>query len=178
MEKTLDWTGPIYIRLGKGGDAIVSKAEHGFEIGKAILMRPPGDVLMVTTGIMLQRALAAADLLAAQGIRAGILHMHTVKPLDAEALLHAIRGVKLVASLEEHVPSGGLGSAVAETLIDKLGSGLPAMLRLSLPDRFMHNYGSQDSLLKKHGLSANAIATSIEHTLAASRSSAPQLHST
>src|SRR4051794_12188933 len=74
MEQTLDWTGPIYIRLGKGGDAVVSKAEHGFEIGKAVLMRPPGDVVMVTTGIMLQRALAAADLLAAQGIRAGILH--------------------------------------------------------------------------------------------------------
>ena len=104
--------------------------------------------------------------------------MHTVKPLDTEALLQAIRGIKLLATLEEHVPSGGLGSAVAETLIDKLGSGLPAMLRLSLPDRFMHNYGSQDSLLKKHGLAPSAIATSIEHALAASRTSAPQLHST
>jgi transketolase len=141
-------------------------------------MRPAGDVLMVSTGIMLQRALAAADLLAAQGIRAGILHMHTVKPLDTEALLQAMRGTRLVATLEEHVPSGGLGSAVAETLIEKLGSGLPAMLRLSLPDRFMHNYGSQDSLLKKHGLSANAIAASIEHALGASRTSSPQLHCT
>jgi transketolase len=141
-------------------------------------MRPPGDVVMVTTGIMLQRALAAADLLAAQGIRAGILHMHTVKPLDTEALLQAIRGTRLVATLEEHVPSGGLGSAVAEALIDKLGSGLPAMLRLSLPDRFMHNYGSQDSLLKKHGLSADAIATSIARALSASHTSSPQLHST
>src|SRR5205085_11351052 len=56
MEQTLDWPGPIYIRLAKGGDAIVSKAEHGFQIGRAILMRLPGDVLMVTTGIMLQRA--------------------------------------------------------------------------------------------------------------------------
>ena len=97
MEQTLDWTGPIYIRLAKGGDAIVSKAEHGFEIGKAILMRAARRrAVMVTTGIMLQRALAAADLLAAQGIRAGILHMHTVKPLDTEALLQAIRGARLV----------------------------------------------------------------------------------
>ena len=54
---------------------------------------------------------------------------------------------------------------------------LPVLLRLSLPDRFMHNYGSQDSLLKKHGLAPNAIATSIEHALAASRTSSPQLHS-
>src|ERR1700733_10433761 len=134
MEQTLDWPGPIYIRLAKGGDAIVSKAEYGFNIGKAILMRAPGDVLMVTTGIMLQRALAAADLLASQGISAGILHMHTVKPLDIEAVLQAIRGVRLLVSLEEHVPTGGLGSAIAEGLIDRLGHGLPAMLRLSLPD--------------------------------------------
>ena len=117
MEQTLDWPGPIYIRLAKGGDPVVSRAEHGFAIGKAIVMRPPGDVLMVTTGIMLQRALAAADLLAAQGINAGILHMHTVKPLDSEALLQAIRGIKLLVSLEEHVPAGS-GSAVLEALVD------------------------------------------------------------
>ena len=178
MEQTLDWPGPIYIRLAKGGDAIVSKAEHGFAIGKAILMRPAGDVLMVTTGIMLQRALAAADLLAAQGISAGILHMHTVKPLDVEALLQAIRGIRLLVSLEEHVPSGGLGSAVAEGLIDRLGHGLPAMLRLSLPDRFMHNYGSQDSLLKKHDLAPPAIAAAIQRSIASFGTSPSQLHST
>jgi transketolase len=177
MEQTLDWPGPIYIRLGKGGDAIVSRAEHGFQIGRAIVMRPPGDILMVTTGIMLQRALAAADLLAAQGIPAGILHMHTVKPLDTATLLQAARGTRLVVTLEEHVPSGGLGSAVAETLIDKLGPGLPAMLRLSLPDSFMHNYGSQDSLLKKHGLAPNAIAAAIERAIAAPAAPSPQPHS-
>jgi transketolase len=178
MEETIDWPGPIYIRLAKGGDAIVSKAEHGFRIGRAILMHPPGEVLMVTTGIMLQRALAAVDLLAADGIRAGVLHMHTVKPLDADALLQTIHGVRLVVSLEEHVPTGGLGSAVAEALIDGLGHGLPAMLRLSLPDRFMHNYGSQDSLLKRHGLAPASIAAAIARAVAAPRVPSPQLHST
>jgi len=177
MEQTLDWPGPIYVRLAKGGDAIVSRAEHGFQIGRAILMRPPEDVLIVTTGIMLQRALAAADLLAGQSIRAGVLHMHTVKPLDTDALLQSIRGIRLLVTLEEHVPSGGLGSAVAETLIDKLGSGLPAMLRLSLPDRFMHNYGSQDSLLKKHGLAPDAVADAIVRAAEVPATSSPQLHS-
>jgi len=133
---------------------------------------------MVTTGIMLQRALAAADLLAAQGISAGILHMHTVKPLDIEALLQTIRGIKLLVSLEEHVPAGGLGSAIAEALIDRLGQGLPPMLRLSLPDRFMHNYGSQDSLLKKHELAPGAIAAAIQRSIAAPGTSSSQLHST
>src|ERR1700727_2835853 len=157
MEQTLDWPGPIYIRLAKGGDAIVSKAEHGFKIGKAILMRSPGDVLMVTTGI---------------------LHMHTVKPLDIEAVLQAIRGVRLLVSLEEHVPTGGLGSAIAEGLIDRLRRGLPAMLRLSLPDAFMHNYGSQDSLMKKYDLAPAGIAASIQRAVAASGVSSSQLHST
>ena len=177
MEQTLDWPGPIYIRLARGGDAVVSRAEHGFQIGRAIMMRQPGDVLMVTTGIMLQRALAAADLLAVQGIRAGVLHMHTVKPLDIDTLLSAIRGIRLVVTLEEHVPSGGLGSAVAEALIDKLGQGLPAMLRLSLPDRFMHNYGSQDSLLKLHVLAPNSIVAAVERAVRLPVAPSPPLHS-
>ena len=76
------------------------------------------------------------------------------------------------------MPSGGLGSAVAETLIDKLVYGLPAMLRLSLPDRFMPNYGSQDSLLKKHGLALGAIAEAIARAAEVPATSSPQLHST
>jgi transketolase len=177
MDQTLDWPGPIYIRLGKGGDAIVSKAEHGFTIGRAIQMRAAGDVLMVTTGIMLQRALAAANLLAAQGITAGILHMHTVKPLDIEALLQSIRGIRLLVSLEEHVAAGGLGSAIAESLIDRLGGGLPAMLRLALPDCFMHNYGSQDGLLNQHGLAPDAIAAAVQRFFARPLESSPLLSS-
>ena len=114
-------------------------------------MRQPGDVLMVTTGIMLQRALAAADLLAARGIGRHPAYAYGEAAGHRGAAKRDPRD-RLVVTLEEHVPSGGLGSAVAEALIDKLGHGLPAMLRLSLPDRFMHNYGSQDSLMKKHGL--------------------------
>jgi transketolase len=104
--------------------------------------------------------------------------MHTVKPLDIEMLLQAIRGIKLLVSLEEHVPSGGLGSAIAEGLIDRLGHGLPAMLRLSLPDAFMHNYGSQDSLMKKHDLAPPGIAAAIERAIAAPGVPSSQLHST
>jgi transketolase len=169
MDQTLDWPGPIYIRLAKGGDAIVSKAEHGFAVGRAILMRAPDEVLMVTTGIMLQRALAAAELLAAKGIGAGILHMHTVKPLDTEALVQSARGIKLLVSLEEHVPTGGLGSAIAEALIDRFGGGLPAMLRLALADRFLHNYGSQDALLKQSGLAPDGIAAAVQGFFARSK---------
>ena len=82
MRKTIDWPHPIYIRLAKGGDKIVSKDEHGFEIGKAILLREPGVGLFVTTGVMAQLALQAADRLTSEGFQCGVLNMHTVKPLD------------------------------------------------------------------------------------------------
>ena len=164
MEQTPDWPGPIYIRLAKGGDAIVSRAENGFAIGKAILMAAAGEVLIVTTGIMLQRALAARDLLAKEGLDAGILHVHTIKPFDTDALLANLHHCKLLVSLEEHVGTGGLGSAVLEALTDRERT-VPRILRLSLPDTFMHNYGSQDSLLKKYGLDSEAIASSIRRAL-------------
>src|SRR5271170_8520604 len=92
MDQTLDWPGPIYIRLAKGFDPIVSRPELGFEIGKAIVMREAvggrSHVLLVTTGVATTRALAAADALAEDGIECTVMHMHTVKPLDCDALAH------------------------------------------------------------------------------------------
>ncbi|MBT7293327.1 MAG: transketolase, partial [Rhodospirillaceae bacterium] len=82
IPQTIDWPGPVYIRLAKGGDAIVSRDDLPFEIGRAIEMRTGTDALLVTTGVTLQVALEAAARLEQDGINAGILHMHTVKPLD------------------------------------------------------------------------------------------------
>src|SRR3989338_3066534 len=81
MMETLDWPHPIYIRLGKGGDAVISEDKNGFRIGQAIWMREPGEGLLVSTGVMTQLALQAADRLAQEGLFCGVLHMHTVKPL-------------------------------------------------------------------------------------------------
>src|SRR6202142_1092617 len=106
MEQTLDWPGPIYIRLAKGYDPIVSRAELGFQIGKAIVMREAAGgksrVLLVTTGVATTRALDAAEALAGEGIEATLLHMHTVKPLDIAALVEHARGCDLVVTVEEH----------------------------------------------------------------------------
>src|SRR6267154_6241802 len=91
MDATLDWPHPIYIRLGKGGDPVVSRAENGFAIGKAIDMieaeQGASDVLFVTTGVATTQALKAAGALAADGIRCRVLHAHTIKPLDADAIV-------------------------------------------------------------------------------------------
>ncbi len=158
MSVSLDWPDPIYIRLAKGGDEIVSHEENGFVIGKAITLREPGEVLFVTTGIMTQRALAAAEVLEKQGIQAGVLHMHTVKPLDEQALFQAAAGVELIVTAEEHALTGGLGSLVLETLNDAGHTGGPKVVRLGLPDAFASQYGSQDSLLQSWCLDSDALA--------------------
>ena len=157
MSVSLDWPDPIYIRLAKGGDEIVSHEENGFVIGKAITLREPGEVLFVTTGIMTQRALAAAEVLEKQDIQAGVLHMHTVKPLDKQALFQAAAGVKLIVTAEEHALAGGLGSLVLETLNDAGHTGGPKVVRLGLPDAFASQYGSQDSLLQSWCLDSDAL---------------------
>src|SRR5262249_18452805 len=154
---TRDWPGPVYIRLAQGGDPVVSDPAHGYEIGKAILLRPPGDVLFVTTGVLTQRALGAAAALARQQIRAGVLHVHTVKPIDAEAVVAHARTVRLVVTAEEHRVDGGLGSAVLEVLADRLAGRLPVVRRLGLPDAFPEGYGDQEYLLSKYGLDERSL---------------------
>ncbi|MBI3553542.1 MAG: transketolase [Elusimicrobia bacterium] len=150
--------GPIYVRIAKGGDSVVSKAELGFEIGRAVDYQEPGEVLFVTTGIMLQRAIDAAAILAKTGISAGIVHCHTVKPFDSKTVVAAARKARAVLSLEEHTVLGGLGSAVAEALSEAPFEKAPRFKRLGLPDVYPDEYGSQNSLLDRYGLSAEKIA--------------------
>ena len=166
MAASLDWKGPIYIRVAKGGDPVVSREELGFSIGAAIPMRAGGEVAILSTGVMTGRALAAAELLASEGIDAGVLHLHTVKPIDRAAVLAWASRVRLLVTLEEHVLTGGLGSAVLETLSDGMDR-LPKVRRLGLPDAFTENYGSQDELLEHFGLQPAQIAAAVRDALPA-----------
>lgn len=163
METTLDWKQPIYIRLGKGGDPVVTRADDGFDIGRASILRQSGDVVMISTGVMSGRALETADALAGDGISSGVLHMATVKPLDAEAVFSATAKASLVVTIEEHVLAGGLGSAIADLFTDRLDTPAPPILRLGVPDAFPHEYGSQDVMLETFGLQPPAIADAVSH---------------
>jgi transketolase len=156
MDATLDYKGPVYVRIAKGGDPIVSRDDLPFALGKAIALRDGRDVLFVTTGITANRALGAAELLAREGIDAGVLHAHTVKPLDEEAIAAAAARVRLVVTVEEHLRTGGLGSAVAETFADR-GVTTP-LVRAALPDRFFHDYGNQEHILTIAGLQPQDLA--------------------
>jgi transketolase len=164
MRCSLDWPSPIYIRLAKGGDPVVSRDEHGFAIGKAIVMRKPRwarPVVLMATGVMTTNCLAAADILAAEGIDVAVLHFHTVKPLDQAAVLEFAAGAELVVTVEEGVAIGGFGSAVTDVLVENLSGALPPILRLGLPDEFPHNYGVQDDLLDVYGLMPKQIAARV-----------------
>lgn len=154
--QTADWPGPIYIRMAKGGDPIVTTGE-GTRIGKALRVRQGRDVLLVTTGTMLGLAMAAAQDLEQQGLGVGILHMHTVKPLDTEALLEEAAAVRAVLSIEEHSVVGGLGSAVAEALAEAPWLQRPWFARVGLPDAYLDKYGSQAEILAHCGVTPEHI---------------------
>ena len=168
MNCTLDWPNPIYIRLAKGGDPVVSRDESGFAIGKAIPMRRARSrraIVLLATGVMTTNCLAAADLLAKDGHDVSVVHFHTVKPLDEEAVLEFSRDAELVATVEEGTMIGGFGSAVTDVLVEKLGSSLPALVRIGLPDAFPHKYGLQEELFEVYGLAPAQIAARVSKSL-------------
>jgi transketolase len=170
MDQTLDWPGPIYIRLAKGYDPIVSRAELGFTLGKAIVLREPANptsprALIVATGVATTRAVEAAAILAKDRIECTVLHMHTVKPLDTGALLAEVAKHPLVVTVEEHTTIGGLGSAVADAILDRGGGKMPLIRRLGIPDAFAHHYGTQDELMASYGLQPSQIADVVRGAL-------------
>lgn len=157
MPQTVDYPGPIYIRLAKGYDPVVSRADLPFEIGKAICMREGTDALLVTTGICLQVTLEAAERLAEQALAVTVLHIHTVKPLDTEALLECAAEVPVVVVVEEHSVVGGLGSAVAEVIAEADFNSIKRFRRIGIADRFAEEYGSQNSLMSHYGITAERV---------------------
>jgi transketolase len=168
MNTSLDWPGPIYIRLAKGGDPIVSRAEHGFAIGRAIVMRAargPDPVVLMATGVMTTNCISAAAALAEQGIECSVVHFHTIKPLDEPAVVEHGRRARLVVTVEEGVKIGGFGSAVTDVLVAQLDGSLPGIIRLGIADAFADKYGSQGDLLELYGLLPQQIAASVESAL-------------
>jgi transketolase len=164
MDASLAWKGPIYIRLAKGGDPIVSRPENRFEIGKAIVMRKSADrapIVLMATGVMTTNALTAAKLLHADGIDVSVVHFHTIKPLDSGAVVAHAKHARLVVTLEEGIAIGGFGSAVTDLLVEELGPGMPHMKRIALPDSFCKNYGVQNDLFEIYGLSPRQIARTV-----------------
>ncbi|GBF35552.1 transketolase [Desulfocucumis palustris] len=153
--------GPVYIRLGRSGVPDLHGEDFVFEPGRAVQMRDGGDVTVVAAGIMVAAALEAAQNLAAEGINARVLNVHTIKPIDVEALVKAAKETGAVVTAEEHSIIGGLGGAVAEVL----GENCPVPIkRVGLPDVFGES-GDPKALLEKFNLTPAGIAGAVKAVL-------------
>jgi transketolase len=156
--------GPGYLRLGKSGEPSVHPSRINFRLGKAITVVEGSDLTLIATGTMLATTVQVAERLAQEGIRARVLSMHTVKPLDGEAVLRAARETGAVVTLEEHSVTGGLGSAVAEVLAESDEGRVP-FKRIGLPPLFTALVGSQEYLKAAYGLDAEGVLKSIQESL-------------
>lgn len=154
--------GPTYIRMGRGREANPEK-EYIVTFGKAAVLRPGNDVTIISTGHIVGEALRAAEMLAAQGIDAEVLNMHTVKPLDTEAVLARLATRKAIVTLEEHSVIGGLGGAIAEILAELPGH--PPFKRFGVADAWPDVVGSQAYLRDLMGISAEKIVPQIASLL-------------
>ena len=165
MEKAVfaaaKYDGPVYIRTGRLPTDICIPEDMGFEIGKANLLKDGRDVAIIACGIMVPQALMAAEALEARGIHARVLDMHTIKPLDEEAVRSAAKDCGAVVTAEEHSIIGGLGSAVAEVLADR--SGVP-FERVGIMDRFGQS-GKPPILFEEYGLTDKAILAACERVM-------------
>ena len=161
MPQTVNWKGPIYIRLGKGGDPIVTSPELGFDVGEPILMKKGKDVLIISTGIMLGCCLEASENLESSGISCGVLHVHTLKPLNEKVFLKEIENANIIVTVEEHSINGGLGEATAAIIAEANFKEVKKFRRIGIPDVFPEIYGSQKQLLEKYGLTADNIEDTV-----------------
>jgi transketolase len=150
-------TGPVYLRLARDAGPDVFDADYRFEPGAVIRLRDGPDALIVSTGTQTARSLAAADLLAADGVAVGLLHVPSLKPVDRAAIGAAAAAVELVVSVEEHSVHGGLGGLVAEILGDLAPRRL---VRIGIEDTWGES-ASNAFLLERHGLSPERVAERI-----------------
>jgi transketolase len=156
-----DYQGPVYMRLLRGKVPVVfDPARYRFEVGKAQTLREGRDVGIISTGLMTERAIDAADVLASEGISVAILHVPTIKPFDRTAVIEFARAVGPLVSAENHVAVGGLASLVAEALFD---AGIGRRLtRIGLPDRYIE-CGSVALLQETYGLSTARVTATVRN---------------
>ena len=152
--------GPAYVRLNRAGDKVIHNEEVKFEIGKGILMGSGQDVLLVSTGNMLEEAMKVRVALEQDGISSELISMHTVKPFDKKMLIERAEGKTIVATLEEHLPFGGLGQIVAASLMEN--QVRTDFMPFALPDKFTDISASQMYLRRAYGLDSQSISTQIK----------------
>ncbi|MBQ2967093.1 MAG: transketolase family protein [Clostridia bacterium] len=163
VEAAIKHDGPVYLRFCRlATEVMYDKENFEFEIGKGITLKEGTDVTLIANGLMVEKAVEAAKLLEAEGISAGVLDMHTVKPIDKELVLKAAKETGAIVTAEEHNIYGGLGSAVAEVVCE--GTPVP-VLRVGTEDKFGKS-GKPAELFELYGLTAENIVNKAKCAIA------------
>ncbi len=163
VEWAINYYGPVYMRFGRlAVPVLFDRADYKFEFGRGITLADGSDVTIIATGIMVDMALTARELLAGEGISARVINMHTIKPIDREAVLSAAADTGAIVTAEEHNIIGGLGSAVTEVVCEE--RPVP-VLRVGVEDKFGRS-GKVPALLELYGLTPAAIAARAKAAIA------------
>jgi transketolase len=157
LRAAADIPGPVYIRLARDPERRIFTAPYTVPIGQPVQLREGGDVALVTTGTQAARTLTAAERLAEGGLDVAVVHVPTIKPLDADALWTLLQGRRLVIAVEEHSVIGGLGAIVADLIAERGG---PRLRRIGIEDRFGES-APNDVLLDAFGLSVERVAARV-----------------
>jgi transketolase len=153
--------GPVYLRFGRPGWPVFIPENMPFEIGKALLMQEGTDVTIFATGHLVWKAMEATRQLAEQGVSVELINIHTIKPLDEEAILDSVRKTRCVVTAEEHQLAGGMGESIARVL----ASRLPVPMEfVGVNDQFGQS-GKPEELLDKYGMSAAHVADAVHRVL-------------
>ena len=159
VKAAIEHQGPVYIRFGRLATPVINdKEDYKFEIGKGIVLREGKDVTIIATGLCVAEALDAAEKLAADGVDAKVINIHTIKPLDEELVIAAAKETGKVVTVEEHSVIGGLGSAVCDCLSEKAPT---QVLKIGVNDVFGES-GPATQLIHKYGLDAEGIYTKVK----------------
>ena len=159
VKAAYEYNGPVYLRFGRLAVPVINdRPDYKFELGKGVVLREGKDVTIVATGLCVSSALEAAEKLAADGIDAKIINIHTIKPLDEELIVAAAKETGRVVTVEEHSVIGGLGSAVCDVLSEKAPT---RVMKIGINDTFGES-GPALELLKKYGLDTDSIYAKIK----------------
>jgi len=153
VEAAVEYAGPVYLRLGRETRPSVSPEGYRFRLGRGCLLRRGEDVLIVATGLMVHKALEAAQVLGQEGVSAGVINMASLKPLDEGLLVEEAARVKAVVTAEEHSVIGGLGAAVAQALLGKVQT---RFAQVGMPDCYSES-GDPELVREKFGLTSGEI---------------------
>lgn len=151
-----DYEGPVYLRFGRPKVPNFTPAEQIFEIGKALLLNEGSDVSIFATGHLVWHAIEAGEILAEKGISAEVINIHTIKPLDNEAILTSVAKTKCAVTAEEHQMNGGLGDSIAQLLAIRM----PSVLEMVAVNDSFGESGTPEQLMEKYGLTTQAIVDS------------------